>query len=86
MILYTKQEQAELDREIIKIDDIVIPKRFSETTVRKSKLDKKIDFFNKYKEPKEIMIINKKNMLLDGYTSYLILKSIGAYEVLVKRV
>ena len=47
MILYTKQEQVGLDREIIKIDDIVVPKRFSETTVRKSKLDKKIDFFKK---------------------------------------
>ncbi len=84
MKLYTKQEVVKLDREMIKLDDIIIPKVFEH--VRKTKLNKKIEFFNRYKEPKEIIIINKNNVLIDGYTSYLILKQIGAYEVLVKRI
>ena len=74
------------DREVILFEDIKIPKKFKQHYPRKSKMQERWSYYNKYQEPKVTMIVDKDNMLIDGYTTYLICKKIGIKKASVKRV
>ena len=74
------------DREMILFEDIKIPKEFKQHYPSKSKMQERWSFYNKYQEPKVFMIVNKDNVLIDGYTTYLIAKKIGVKRASVKRV
>ncbi len=74
------------DREMILFKDIRIPKEFRKHYPKKSKMQERWSYYNKYQEPKVAMIVDKDNVLVDGYTTYLIYKKIGVEKASVKRV
>lgn len=67
---------------VIETDLIKIPKHF--TKPRKSKLNKRIEFYNKNKYFEAPIIIDPSNTLVDGYTSYLIAKKYNLKTVQAK--
>ncbi len=67
---------------VIETDLIKIPKHF--TKPRKSKLNKRIEFYNKNKYFSAPIIIDPSNTLVDGYTSYLIAKKYNLKTVQAK--
>lgn len=67
---------------VIDINLIKIPKHF--TKPRKSKLNKRIEFYNKNKYFEAPIIIDPSNTLIDGYTSYLVAKKYNLKTVQAK--
>ena len=67
---------------VIETDLIKTPKHF--TKPRKSKLNKRIEFYNKNKYFEAPIIIDPSNTLVDGYTSYLIAKKYNLKTVQAK--
>ena len=67
---------------VIDINLIKILKHF--TKPRKSKLNKRIDFYNKNKYFEAPIIIDPSNTLIDGYTSYLVAKKYNLKTVQAK--
>ena len=74
------------DREMILLEKIKISNNFKKHYPRKDKMQERWAYYNKYKELKVPIIINKDNRLIDGYTSYLIAKKLGIKRISVKRV
>ena len=57
----------------IKMSDIKVPKSFASTTPKAEKMSVCRDFWNNnHKQIKDI-VVNKYNILVDGYVQYLIL-------------
>lgn len=71
-------------REVVNVNEIIIPEGFSEP--KKEKLDSKRIQWNSYGGQNKSIVINKENVLLDGYIQYLLAKEFGCDEVYVKRV
>lgn len=69
-------------RIVIDIDLIKIPKKF--TKPKKEKLSHRIEYYNKNKCFEVPIIIDASNMLVDGYTSYLIAKKYNLKTVQAK--
>ena len=67
---------------IIDLKNITIPEKF--TKPRKEKLNSRIQYYNKNKCFEVPIIIDKNNMLIDGYTSYLIAKKYNMKTVQAK--
>ena len=67
---------------VIETDLIKIPKNF--TKPNKNKLKSRIEYYNKNKRFEVPIIIDPSNMLIDGYTSYLIAKKYNMKTVQVK--
>ena len=58
----------------MKLSDIKIPKSFASTIPKKEKMSVCRDFWNNnHKQIKDI-VVNKDNILVDGYVQYLVLK------------
>ncbi len=74
------------DREMILLEKIKISNNFKKHYPSKNKMKERWNYYNRYKEIKVPIIIDRNNVLIDGYTSYLIAKKIGANEASVKRV
>ena len=67
------------------IKDIVISEDFKNTTPAERKLQRKEDYFvNTGKLPEDI-VINDDNVLIDGYTTYLVAVKHGILSANVKR-
>ena len=62
----------------IALSDIIICEEFAESKPRKSKVDKVRKYYSEYGGVDKPIIVNKKNVLLDGYIRYLVLKENGA--------
>lgn len=58
--------------EIVKISNIKIPKKFSKPKFKK--ITKRKEYFEKYGYFRSTIILNNKNYLVDGYTTYLLAK------------
>ena len=67
---------------IIDLNDIKIPEKF--TKPRKEKLNSRIEYYNKNKRFEVPIILDPSNMLIDGYTSYLIAKKYNMKTVQAK--
>lgn len=67
---------------IIDLNNIKIPEKF--TKPRKEKLNSRIQYYNKNKCFEVPIIIDPSNMLIDGYTSYLIAKKYNMKTVQAK--
>lgn len=67
----------------VSIDDIIITSAFASTIPSATKFQDKL---NKYLETGKLkpIKVTKKNVLVDGYISYLIAKELGLTEVIVK--
>lgn len=58
----------------MKLSDVKVPKSFASTTPKEEKMIVCRDFWNNnHKQIKDI-VVNKYNMLVDGYVQYLVLK------------
>lgn len=61
-----------LEGEIVNIENIKIPKRFQKPN--KKKLNRRRDYYKKHSYFRSVILLNDKNYLLDGYTTYLLAK------------
>ena len=69
--------------EIIKIDNIKISKKFQKPKSEKLKARK--EYYKKHKYFRSTIILNNKNYLLDGYTTYLLAKEMKFDYITVLR-
>lgn len=67
---------------IIDINLIKIPENFAKPS--KNKLNARFEYYNKNKHFEVPIIINAKNVLVDGYTSYLVAKKCNLKTVQVR--
>lgn len=67
----------------IKLSKIKIPHKFKRKYPKPEKMLRKYEFFLKHKKLESRIVINKQNILIDGYTSYLIAKAFGFKKVTV---
>lgn len=56
--------------EIVKISNIKIQEQF--TNPKTKKMKKRLQYFEKYGYFRSVIILNNKNYLVDGYTTYLL--------------
>ena len=88
---YTKENMNELSRiinrpregEIVKLENIKIQKKFKNPNWRKIK-DRK-EYYEKHKYFRSTIILNNKNYLIDGYTTYLLAKEMKFDYITVLR-
>ena len=66
------------------IEDIIIPKSFAETSPAKWKLAKCRTYYDTNGEFDRDIVLNKRNVLIDGYVAYLIAKEKCLTDVPVK--
>lgn len=69
--------------EIIKLSDIIISKKF--TKPKREKMKERSEYYREYKDFKVPIILDKNNVLIDGYTTYLIAKKEGLSHVYIER-
>ncbi len=91
ILKYAQKDINELSRilnrphegEIIKIKNIKIKKNFSNP--RSCKMKNRREYYKKYKYFRSTVVLNKKNYLIDGYTTYLLAKEMGFDYITVVR-
>lgn len=69
--------------EIVKINNIQIPYKFTEPN--KNKLLKRENYYKKYGYFKSTIVLNKNNVLVDGYTTYLLALNNGYEYITILR-
>lgn len=67
------------------LKDIIISEDFKNTAPAEWKLQRKLDRYEETLELPEDIVINDENVLIDGYTTYLIAARYGFTHVPVKR-
>ncbi|MGN0263925.1 MAG: DUF5839 family protein [Oliverpabstia sp.] len=67
------------------LKDIIISEDFKNTAPAEWKLQRKIEHYNETLELPEDIVINDENVLIDGYTTYLVAVRYGITHVPVKR-
>lgn len=72
-----------LEGEIVNIKNIKIPQKF--TKPKKSKMKARREYFKKYGYFRSTVILNSKNCLIDGYTTYLLAKEAGFSYITILR-
>lgn len=82
--LYCSKEEAQLvcdnlnkERKYINLNDIIISDSFSKTVPAAEKLSTLIDEYKINKTISKEISINNENVLIDGYTAYLVSKMFG---------
>lgn len=68
----------------IALSDIIITKRFLNCPPKEKKLNKIRRYYSEYGVIDKPIIINKKNVLIDGYIRYIVLKENGREHAYVK--
>ena len=58
----------------VKVEDIIISKQFASSHPKPSKLNRIRDHYTIYGGVDKPIIVNNRNLLLDGYIRYLVLK------------
>ena len=69
----------------MKLSEIKISNAFAVTTPREDKLKVCREYWDKHQEQDRDIVINKDNVLIDGYVQYLVLKENGVDEAFVKK-
>lgn len=87
LLLYTIYEVYGKDNpyEVINIDEIKIPKSFSKSGINIKKLQQKEAFYIEFGYYQDRIILNEDNLLLDGYSTYMLAKQNGVKEIEVIR-
>lgn len=66
------------------INDIVIRESFANTTPRAEKMKTCRDYWNQYHEQDRYIVVDRNNILVDGYIQYLVLKENGVEDVSIR--
>lgn len=69
--------------EIVKLENIKIPKYFTKPNPKKLKRRK--DYYEKYKYFRSTIVLSKHNLLIDGYTTYLLALNKGYDYITILR-
>lgn len=69
----------------MKMSDIIIPESFAQTHPRKEKIDACKEHWIKTGRQSKYIVVDKKNILTDGYVMYLVLKELGVDEAKIIR-
>lgn len=69
---------------LIALSDIIITERFLNNPPKEKKLNKIRRYYSEFGVVDKPIIINKKNVLIDGYIRYLVLKENGREHTYVK--
>ena len=72
-----------LEGEIVKISNIKIQKYFKMPNCNKMK--RRQEYYEKYSYFRSTIILNNKNYLVDGYTTYLLAKEMGYDYITIVR-
>lgn len=75
----------ELSKEYMKLDEIIIPCEYKKHKMNKWKLAKKRMFYLENGYFKDKIIINEMDMLIDGYSTYLLAKEFKMSSIEVTR-
>ena len=67
------------------LKDIIISDDYKNTEPADWKLQRKIDYYERTWELPEDIVINDENVLIDGYTTYLVAIKYGLTQIPVKR-
>lgn len=73
-----------INGEKIKLKDIIIPSYMKR--VSRKKMQIKIDYAIKYGYFRDSIILNENNILIDGYSTYVLSKEMGLKYAIIKRV
>lgn len=68
----------------MKLSEIVIPEVFKQSKPRQEKIQKCRAFMDKYRHQDRFLVVNRNNVLIDGYIQYLVLKEKGIKMAEVK--
>ncbi len=68
----------------MKVEDIIINEAFEVTTPREHKMKECRDYWNKHQKQDRYIVVNKNNVLIDGYIQYLVLKENGIEEAEIR--
>lgn len=66
-----------MDNKAMAINDVVILDSFKDTTPKESKLNRVREYISEYGKFDEPIVVTDDNVLVDGYTRYLIAKELG---------
>ena len=69
--------------EIVKIENIKIPKRFQQP--RTEKLNRRYEYYKRHNYFRSTIILDNKNNLLDGYTTYILAKEMNFDYITILR-
>lgn len=69
----------------MKLSEIKISNAFAVTTPREDKVNACREYWEENHEQDRDIVVNKDNVLVDGYVQYLVLKEKGIEEVFVKK-
>lgn len=72
-----------IEGEIVKMSNIKIKKNFKRP--QKTKLNQRRKYYNKYKYFRSTIILDNKNYLIDGYTTYLLAKEFNFDYITILR-
>ncbi len=68
----------------MKIKDIVIRESFSNSIPRANKMKECRDYWNKHQEQDRYIVVDRNNVLVDGYIQYLVLQENGIEEAEIR--
>lgn len=69
--------------EIVKISNIKIQRKYKRPKIRKIK--NRREYYKKHKYFKRAIVLDEKNYLIDGYTTYLLAKEMGFDYITIVR-
>lgn len=69
----------------MKLTDIIIREAFANTTPRASKMKECRDYWNEHHTQDRYIVVDRNNVLVDGYIQYLVLKENNVEEVEIRR-
>jgi hypothetical protein len=88
-LFFTKEEAQERCNELnkektfIRIEDIIIQDKFVETNPSIEKIQEKLEYYKVNKKFEKNIVVDKDNILLDGYINYLLCKLLNIDTVKV---
>ena len=71
-------------KRMMKLENIVIRESFANTIPRQNKMKECRDYWNKNQKQDRYIVVDRNNVLVDGYIQYLVLKENGVEEVEIR--
>lgn len=68
----------------MKLEDINVRESFANTTPREYKMKECRDYWDKYHKQDRYIVVDRNNVLVDGYIQYLVLKENGIEDVEIR--